>query len=477
MVDPSELTALGGPPSIDGASITPERVRAENILDDPNLTAMATVGEGTQENPYVIEQEFIDGHTGTLRLGQHYHVTDGLDTNSGQDFSNDAVYFRGEGVAATILRQGDPETPVITFDHANGNFGGVTGMTIYGLGRDGDEDGDEAPLIKLESGIDQQIRNCIVRFGGGDVIDASSTSTSGLRLQNCWLETSSGWGLITGRGRRAKIDNNHIVGVNGGGISVGLNDSDFSNLTLDVEHPTTAPSVLLRDDASHNRFDNVRTEHSSGKAVEIAGGRGNQFSNLYLRKPRRGVFARGDGRNQFSNVGVYGCDRQAVVVYSDRNQFSNLYVENFGIEGAAYEALLLLGDVTHVQNAVVHEERGVDGGRNVLRVGGDHTYVDGLAATPRGVSHGIEIEPTALETVLDGVRGVAFADVTDDGVRTLVNRWGTNRGDPRSRGEWAGHADYAGEMGATVWDTSASPWTAYAATPNGQWVRRAAGGG
>lgn len=77
----------------------------------------------------------------------------------------------------------------------------------------------------------------------------------------------------------------------------------------------------------------------------------------------------------------------------------------------------------------------------------------------------------ATQKVVDGLRGVPYDRVTDDGNRTLINRWGTNDGDPNLTGEWNGHADYAGAMNATIWDTMTTPWTAYRAQPDGRnWV-------
>ena len=76
----------------------------------------------------------------------------------------------------------------------------------------------------------------------------------------------------------------------------------------------------------------------------------------------------------------------------------------------------------------------------------------------------------ATQKVVDGLRGVPYDRVTDDGNRTLINRWGTNDGDPNLTGEWNGHADYAGRMGATFRDTSGVSWAPYVVSSAGDWV-------
>jgi hypothetical protein len=59
--------------------------------------------------------------------------------------------------------------------------------------------------------------------------------------------------------------------------------------------------------------------------------------------------------------------------------------------------------------------------------------------------------------------------VLDTGTRTLVNRRGENAGDPNSRGDWQGHADYAYLHNASVYDILNDCW--YKPTANGDWTQ------
>lgn len=79
----------------------------------------------------------------------------------------------------------------------------------------------------------------------------------------------------------------------------------------------------------------------------------------------------------------------------------------------------------------------------------------------------LEIKSGATETV---VAGTQFATLSDSGTRSVVNGHARNDGNPNDSGDWNGNATLAHRLGATVWDTSTSPWTPYQADGAGNWV-------
>lgn len=100
---------------------------------------------------------------------------------------------------------------------------------------------------------------------------------------------------------------------------------------------------------------------------------------------------------------------------------------------------------------------------------GDDIAIDASNCLLSGIiAHGdISLSSNASECVISGQIG---GTVTDNGTRTLVNGRGTNNGNPQTTGDWNGHADYAYQQGATVWDTTTSPWSAWQADGAGNWV-------
>ena len=284
--------------------------------------------------------------------------------------------------------------------------------------------------------IDHQFENVILRWGGGDVLHLES-SASGTRVQNAWLENAPGWALYLGGGSRPKVNGVHTAGT-GGGVRMEGTGGNFSDLTL----------TYLR-----------------GESGVVTTSSGNNFSNVVVRlQVDRGFEVRG-ADTTISNVFVEESNGEALFL-AGTAAVSNVVAKNCGAEGSS--VLRVLADGTSVSNVWATRDDAAYSDR-LLTLEADRCLVDGIGGDP-GRDWEVRIRSGATENVVTGLRGVRYTDVDDRGTRTLVNGWGTNAGDPTATGEWHSHADYAGRMGATVWDTSGAGWTPYVVSPAGDWV-------
>lgn len=439
----------------------PESVRA--YFDDGTLTvpvdndavsttdlngvryARPTGGSGRGENappsadPYTLDESTLDGFQGRFVLHKGRWVTTGLATDPSLDWDECPVYVEGDGVWATAVEHVDGSTPTVSLRAAKGNGGGVRNIALYGAGMGvGD-----API--LEAGpnpYDHVVENAIVRHGGSDAVLVHA-SGSGTRVTNCWLENCPGWGLRIEDGSRVKVDNVHFTGT-GGGIAQNGVQGNFSNVTVfhlhgGVAFEFTSPGNVLTNFVAKERL-------STG--VRIAGGgRHTTVSSGYIA--------------DVANAGLFVGGRDAAV--------SDVTVENWGLDPHWAPLVRLLGAGSTATN--LWGVRSSSAASRVLaRIDGDHCRILGLGGDP-AVDWQLYVGPDATHAVVDELYGVDYQDIVDEGTRTLVNRWGTNDGDPSATGEWYGHAKYAGTMNATVWDVTTTPWTPYRATPDGRaWV-------
>lgn len=421
-----------------GTSATPiESLDSRTVNGVRQVRARAEAGSGTKADPFVVSTDLLEGYHGLLNFGPGWFEVDGLETDAGFSYDERSVYLQGDGVrTTTLLHAADaPDTPTVYLRGDGGNFGGVRDMTVYGAG-EGDT-GGTANIVETDGGvIDYQFENVIFRWGGGDALRVN-TSGSGTRVTNAWLENAGGWAFYLDGGERVKVDNVHTTGTVGGVFTNGTLGT-YSNLTL--------------------------TSLRGGSGV-VSTSAGNQFTNVVVKTNANNGFEIRGGGNSVSNVYLSGLNDSAFLVAAPAT-ISNVFARDFGDN--AWEPMFdLHADGTTISNAVA---AGGDAGRRLfaIRDGVNRCHIDGIAGTA-DIAWDCVVGQGATENVIDRLGSVAYADVADDGTRTLINRWGTNEGDPSETGEWFGHAGYAGTMGATVWDTTTSPWTPHRATPNGKW--------
>lgn len=415
-----------------------ESVASGTINDVPQVRERAESGAGTKADPFVVPSGILDGYHGLLNFGKGWFEAEGLATDDAFDYAETSVYLQGDGVRTTTLQHAAdrPTTPTVHFRGQGGNFGGIRDMTVYGAG-EGDRSGS-ASIVETDGGvIDYQFENVIIRWGGGDALKIN-TSGSGTRVVNAWLENVDGWAFNLRGGERIKLDNVHTTGTIGGIYTNGTL-GEFSNVSL----TNLGGAAGIVSTSSGNQFNNVVVSTNGKKGFEIRGGN-NSISNVYLKDLNDSGF-----------------------LLAAPCTVSNVVAENFGDE--AWEPMFEIhSGPVYVQNALA---KGGSAGKRLfsIREGASRCYLDGIGGEP-GVAWDCVIETGATENVIDNLHGVAYGDIDDSGTRTLINRWGRNNGDPNSTGQWHGHAEYAGTMGATIWDTSTDPWTPHAATPDGKWV-------
>ncbi|SFR86802.1 hypothetical protein SAMN05216559_0266 [Halomicrobium zhouii] len=420
-----------------GEVTTREAIETGLLNGIPQVRAQADDGSGTREDPYQVPADLFADYHGTVEFGSGWFETDGVETDPDFDYSDTSTYLQGEGVRTTTLRHAadEPSTPTVRLAGKAGNFGGVRNMTVYGAG-EGDRSGD-ANIVETDGNvIDYTFENVIFRWGGGDALHLAA-SASGCRVQNAWVENVNGHALYLGGGNRLKVDNVHAIG------------SGF----------------LIEGAESH--FTNVTIFSAGGNDGIVNTTPGNQYADVILKEGLNAGF-RGTSRFSISNMHVEGAKQSAIVDGTGNSPISNVFARNWG-RADGWRPLLRASGSSVRASGVWGERTSEEYSTTLLRVEDDDCYVNGIGGTA-GEPWKITIEG-GTESVLDNVANVDYEHVTDEGVRTLINRWGTNDGDPAVEGEWNGHADYAGATGATVWDTSTEPWTAYRAQPDGRnWV-------
>lgn len=395
-------------------------------------------GSGTQTDPYVLDPSILSGYHGRLNFGKGWFEVDGLATDN-IDWAETSPYFEGDGIRTTTVRHAAdaPDTPTIQFNGSAGNFGGIRDMTVYGAGYS-DKSGTANIVDATAAPIDYQFENVIFRFGGGDAL---AVNASGTRIQNAWLENVGGRCLYISGGERCKVSDVHMIS------------------------PDTSPGLEMN--GTRSDFSNISAMSLNGNtAIRVTSG-GNKFSNVTLINGMDNGIRTDGGENMFSNVQIEDCDGSGLYVAGGGTRADHIALANWG-SGYGMGMRVFSDDFIGHNIHAYKSESGYS--NQILEIEGvDNTYINGLGGAG-GNAWTIDIASGSTNTVLENVYNVAWANITDEGTRTLINGFGTNSGDPNSTGQWNGFAGYAGDMGATIWDTSTSPWTKYEATPNGDWV-------
>lgn len=458
-----------------GSNDTPgkfESVDAEELNRINFAEQFTTGGSGTPNDPFTFPK---------ISLGENarYHFPAGeyngekIEVDDSFDWEEGAIILSGEHVRTTELNA--PESIDQHGFYYNyiggdtGNFGGIEKMSIHGAG---DGVGPQLPLVLFAAGIiDCFLDRVILRYTDGDLI-VIDNSISGMRFTNSWWENCTGWALDHRgtSGTRAKIENIHIFNV-GGGLRFQGDFSQLGGITVD----DTGENPAFHVTGSLNSFNGIWTREAYGDqnggigqdagneaSIRDIGGR-NQWSNITIESAGIGLLLDGSSSN-VTNLGVSDSFRYNLQITGDNNTVANYYAENHG-----NDVMLIGGNANTISNVVVKQENTGQTDQRVLRInsGADYNCINGLDATQH--YDPIITVVGGEENVIRGVRGVPYANISDSGTRTLINGWGTNDGDPNTTGQWNGHADYAGLMGATVYDTTTSPWTEYRPTPNGDW--------
>lgn len=452
----SSPTDSGPPPESDGAlsGIYGYRVASE----------FADEGEGTPQDPWVLSDDVLDDPgVVVLDAGSFTTDADGLITSSDVDYQRWSTWLRGAGVRTTSLHKRTESTRnLLSFtSDDDGNFGGVRDMGLYGSYPDGP---DTTGHLLHSNGdiIDLLFENLIVRYGWKDGIRVDA-SASGTRIRNCWVENNGGWAITLGGGTRAKLSNTHIVTSERGGVDFGPSSSQVSNCSFYDCDPS------LRVDGADTEVANCYfTLPSGGVAIEETDGcRSNNFVNISVYEAGYGVRTAAR-ESSYANVSTRFTNGPAMEIAGDRVTVTGLSAVDVGSAGGGMPALDLRGDDVRVTGvSVAQESDPFEGIHQLARVTGDRVHLSDVNA--RGGPWEVVVDG-ATETVLDGVRGVTRGSLVDGGTRTLLNREGTNDGDPRSEGEWEDQGTYAHAMGATVWDASTDPWTPYRADGEGAWL-------
>lgn len=422
-------------------------------------SAQASEGSGTPDDPWRLSDIIVDD-AGPVVFDAGTFLGDEIRTPPDLDYERWSVWFQGAGTRTTSVQKLPEDGHLLSFEADDaGNFGGARGMGIYGTYPDESLRSEGNLIHSTGDIIDLIFRDLIVRYGWGDGIHIESSS-SGTRIHNCWIENSAGWAVYLGGGTRAKLSNLHIITCFDGGIYVGNSNAQVSNVSL----YNVLPGLVM--DCSNTQVSNVQVTGADfdGVAVdETENSAGNAYSNVNIADVTTGVVLRGTDSHVTNSI-VRETAEEALWLAGDGTSAQGVSVKNFSRDGGA--AVKISGDQCRVSGLTVRQEAEGYDSDVLARITGDRAHLADVSAEP---GQDIRIDD-ATETVISGVSGLRTNDIVDDGDRTLINGTGTNDGDPGERGEWKGHADYAHAMDATIWDTSTTPWTAYRADGQGNWV-------
>lgn len=455
-----------------------QSVRTEQLNNIPWMRNLVTGGSGTRNDSYLVDEAVTDGYNGKIEFGKGWFETSGLVTDDSFDWSDSATTFAGDGIRTTTLYHEDGTSPTIDIQSGGGNFGGVTDMTVYGADAAIDEPSPDssnsdigtAPIVRSDGPIDSQFRNVIIRYGGGDCLVIEG-SASGTRVQNTWLENVEGWGLRLEGGNRPRVINTHAVGNAAGQLYTAADDTHFVACSTSAG-TSSGPGIELDSD-SNNIVSYVSGTLGSSAILINEGTSDNHILGAISDSAQTLIENRGEA-TKIAFAGVTNTTRQAINQLQGTLHAAHITIHDWCRSSGAYEAIRLNSDGNSLHNINVHKSD-TQSGEDVLIINGSNNYINGLHL-------GESIEDTDLidiqsgsDNVIENLTGFNWTQIADSGTRTLINGYGTNSGDPRTEGEWNGSASYAGKIGATVWDTTTSPWTAYEATPEGTWAKRMGG--
>jgi hypothetical protein len=105
------------------------------------------------------------------------------------------------------------------------------------------------------------------------------------------------------------------------------------------------------------------------------------------------------------------------------------------------------------------------------RASQSHLHLDSHQVLVTGLYNADGLTIDASECLVTGC--LLTRNVTDNGTRTVLEGWGTNRGNPAAgAGQWAGESDYAFNAGTTVLDTVGGDlYVPFPATAPQNWLR------
>ncbi|WP_264555733.1 hypothetical protein [Halocatena marina] len=421
----------------------------------------ATEGSGTPDDRWVLENGLLP-EGGMVYFDAGNYTSGGLQTPTDTNYEQTAVYLTGAGVRTTSLIDDGTEGSLITFDsEKSGNFGGVSDMGVFGHHPDSDNRSNGHLIHGTGNIIDTIYENLIVRYSWGDGMHLEA-STSGTRIRNSWVENNFGWNIYLGGGTRLKLSDLHLVTGKSGGIHLRPSYSQITGVSM----VNCSPGIDVKG-VTNAISDMYITQSGSGAAIRERDVKKNVFTNITITDSKTGIVTQGT-RSQYSNIGVSNATDEAVRLSGTGLSIENLTVSGFAESGSGTPAIDCSGTDCRLTGVSIAQSSN-NASRVAAHISGERNVLSNISC------HGsqpwqIVVNANAVGTVLDSVRGVTLSSLRDDGRRTLLNRQGTNGGDPRVSGEWNGHGEYANAMGATVWDTKPNPWTPYCADGAGNWI-------
>ena len=272
---------------------------------------------------------------------------------------------------------------------------------------------------------------------------------------------------IYGNNREGPESEGHLIHSSGDII-----DLMFENLIVRYGYND---GIHISPSASGTRLHNCWVENHDGWAVWLGSGTRAKITDQHIVGCKKGGIRINTNASQLSGISTYACS-PGIESRCERTSMNNLYFDMLEVGYfAADEAkdntvsnvafrevdvgFDVRGDGTQFSNIQARDTR------TLARVSGNR---NGFANVDAG---GANLRITGNENVFMGLRNTG--DVKDSGTRTIINGRGTNNGNPNQRGEWNGHADYAFETGATIWDTDGSQWRPFVADGNGNWIQTA----
>ena len=418
-------------------------------------------------------------HSNTWLVGQGYNtLLDGEGSTNEPGFvdivGEEGNRITNSGVANLRVENGQNEN--IEFDETDD----CHAFFVWSGGAGG-EHGDG---IDFDNGARCSAMFCFTYQNGQDGIHISF-DTEGCLASHCisyqdGQEASSTWGgfgLNSSTGNR--IEN--CISIESAQNAFQINSSTYSAITDCTAIRPADTGAQLSGDASHNKVDvDVIEPGANGLDSRSDAGPHNKLSGYVEDAGERGVQV-ASARTRVTDVNVEGASDRAIYIGADNSDLTEFYAERER-EGGGTAIVEVAGSNCKIDDGEIlggdagEEDRGLrlvgDNNRahnvNIRRNDGtgEAIFVDG----DNNIARDIYVEDwyryfRTLDDTEDFVIEIGSLDLfgfDDEGVRTVINGWGQNDGDPSSTGDWSGH----GREGVNVYDTTNGVKYSYV---NGDW--------
>ncbi len=426
-------------------------------------------GDGTRSSPWAVDRDNLiptEGREVFFDEGQY--LLDSL-VYPDLDYDEEAFTLSGSGPRVTRIFSDGTDGNMLDLAPAvsASNMGTIKDMTVWGRQPDGTTRNSGHIIYNDGTIFDMNYRNLYLRYTPGDAI-RHETSSSGVRVINNWLETST-HGLYLAGGSRQKVRGNHYAGN-----SIGIELDGPTRANVADETFNNHDNAVILKNVSQSTFENIVSNRTTGAdpiyAFEEQSTCEDNSGSVKVYDTIAGMLVGGDDGEW--TIRAENSNRQAVQVAGDGNTVE-VKATDWDQNGSDYPAVIVSGANNSV--AVTSASQPNRDTYNLIRVTGDFNHITELSANA-GTAWTLEVQSSASMTVIEdidlGPNG--NISVTDNGSRTVFGGRGyTSSASPGSgSSQWDGYEDVVYRQNWVVEDRRVSaPYDYYRADSAGNWVQ------